>query len=259
MRPSPPSVVPFTPPITNQTPFRAFIFCIALSTVLALPIGARALDQEEGISGEVNVGGSLATGNTDTTRFDAEMKARFKAGRLEDNYRLSAEFAEDNGTTTAQRILGSVESRFDMQQNLFIFGFLEYDDDRFSGFKYEIEGAFGAGYKVIDDSNMRLLVQAGPGYRFSKFSVLGTTQDELTLRASADFKYNISGSARLTNVAIATWDESRTSFENTIALTDDLFGNLATRLSFNVRYNSDPPTLTRKTDTISKVSLVYGF
>ena len=226
---------------------------------LTLPSQVLALDREEGMSGEVNVGGSLATGNTDTTRLDAEIKARFKSGRLEDNYRLSVEFSEDNGTTTAQRILGSVESRFDMQKKLFVFGFLEYDDDRFSGFNYEIEGAIGAGYKLIDSSNMRFLVQAGPGYRFSKLSVLGTTQDELVVRGSADFVYDISDSTSLSNVSIVTWDDARTTLENTISLTNDLFGNLATRLSFNVRYNSDPPVFTRKTDTLSKISLVYGF
>ena len=234
-----------------------------LSALLIVAVGmappSNALDQEEGISGEVNIGGSLATGNTDTTRLDAEFKARFKAGRLKDNYRLLVELAEDNGTTTAQRILGSVESRLDVQEKLFVFGFLEYDDDRFSGFKFEIEGAFGAGYKVVNDSNMRLLVQAGPGYRLSKLSVLGTAQDEFVVRGSADFEYQFSDSSSLTSTSIVTWDSSRTTLENTIALTSDLFGGLSSRLSFNVRYNSDPPALTRKTDTLSKVSLVYGF
>ncbi|NKB45705.1 MAG: DUF481 domain-containing protein [Alphaproteobacteria bacterium] len=226
-----------------------------------------AVDAEEGLSGEVNIGGSMATGNTDTTRVDAEIKARFKAGRLEDNYRLVGEFSDDNGTTTAQRILGSIESRYDMRENLFIFGYLEYDDDKFSGFKYEVEAAFGAGYKVIDDSNMRLLVQAGPGYRYSKFStpvppslpLLNSSENEFLVRGSADFEYDITDTVNLTNVFIVTWDSSRTKLENTTALTSKLIGDLSTRLSVNVRYNTDPPLLTKKTDTLSKVSLVYGF
>jgi putative salt-induced outer membrane protein len=106
---------------------------------------------------------------------------------------------------------------------------------------------------------MRLLVQAGPGYRLSKLSVLGTAQDEFVVRGSADFEYQFSDSSSLTSTSIVTWDSSRTTLENTIALTSDLFGGLSSRLSFNVRYNSDPPALTRKTDTLSKVSLVYGF
>lgn len=229
------------------------------ATALGLTV-TPAVAQDDGLTGEVNVGGSMATGNSDTTRFDAEVKARFKAGRLEDNYRLAVEFAEDNGTTTAQRILGSAESRYDVQERLFVFGFLEYDDDRFSGFKYEVEGVFGAGYKIIDKSDMRLFVQAGPGYRISKLSgVAGTTDDRFLVRGSSEFEYDISDSTTLTNLSTLTWDDTRTTLENTLALTNDLFGSLSTRISFNVRYNSDPPALTRKTDTLTKVSLVYGF
>ncbi len=228
---------------------------------------ALAVDNKEGISGEVNIGGSMATGNTDVTRVDAEIKARFKAGRLEDNYRLIAEFADENGTTSAQRILAAIESRVDFQGSLFAFGYVQLDDDKFSGFKYEAETAFGAGYKIIDDDDMRLLIQAGPGYRYSKFStpvppalpLASSSENEFLVRGSADLEYDISDSVSLTNIFIVTWDSSRTKFENTTALTSTLFGGLATRLSFNVRHNTDPPLLKKKTDTLTKASLVYGF
>ncbi len=259
MRPLPPALCGLVP--TPIDPSRTLIATV-LGAFMAYLTGihsASAVDREEGLSGKVNVGGSLATGNTDTTHLDAEMRARFKAGRLEDNYRLLFEFADANGTATAQRILGSIESRFDVRDSLFVFGFLQYDDDQFSGYKYEIEGAIGAGYKVIDQSNMRFLVQAGTGYRFSEISVLGINEDEFVIRGSAEFEYDISEATSLSNVSIVTWDSSRTKLENTIAVTSELFADLSSRMSFNVRYNSDPPALTRKTDTLSKISLVYGF
>lgn len=255
------------PPQLNRRP-EALLFGLTLFIAIAgLSTPSLAIDDVDGLSGEVNVGGSMATGNTDTTRVDAEIKARFKAGRLEDNYRLVGEFSDDNGATTAQRILGSIESRFDMRENLFVFGYLQFDDDKFSGFKYEVEGAFGAGYKLIDDENMRLLIQAGPGYRYSKLStpvppalpLVNSSENELIVRGSADFEYDISDSVSMTNVFIVTWDSSRTKLENTTALTSTLIGDLSTRLSVNIRHNTDPPLLTKKTDTLSKVSLVYGF
>jgi putative salt-induced outer membrane protein YdiY len=241
------------------------------AAVVTLGFGANgpvfSQSDEYGLSGEVNVGGSMSTGNSDTTRVDAEIKARYKAGRLEDNYRLLGEFADDSGTTTAQRILASVESRFDVQERLFVFGFLEYDDDKFSGFKYELESALGVGYKVIDDDNLRFLVQAGPGYRYSKFStpvppaapLLSSSEDGFLVRGSAELEYDITETTFLSNAFIVTWDSDRTKIENTTALTTTLIGDLSTRLSFNIRHNTDPPLLTKKTDTLSKVSLVYGF
>ena len=218
-----------------------------------------AVDREEGLSGEVIVGGSLATGNTDTTHLNAEMRARFKAGRLEDNYRLMFEFTDDNGTTTAQRILASAESRFDVRDGLFVFGFLQYDDDRFSGYQHDIEGALGTGYKFIERSDMRFLVQAGAGYRFSELSGLGVNEDEFAIRGSAELEYDLSDTTSLSNVSIVTWDSSRATLENTIAVTSELFSDLSSRISINIRYNDDPPLLTRKTDTLTKISLVYAF
>lgn len=255
----------------NQGRFAPRLFTLAIYFASALggffATDATAVDNSEGLSGEINVGGSLATGNTDTTRVDAEFKARFKAGRLEDNYRFVGEFADDNGATTAQRILGSIESRYDVQEALFVFGYLEYDDDRFSGFKYEFETAFGAGYKLIDEPSMRLLVQAGPGYRYSKLSqpappaapLVPGSEDEFLIRGSANYEFDISEPVSVTDDLIVTWDSNRTKIENTLAVTSKLIGDLSTRLSFNVRYNTDPPALTKKTDTLSKVSLVYGF
>ena len=93
----------------RQPILRPKVFIFGLALVIAaggISTPSLAVDDVEGLSGEVNIGGSLATGNTDTARVDAEIKARFKAGRLEDNYRLVGEFSDDNGTTTAQRILG---------------------------------------------------------------------------------------------------------------------------------------------------------
>lgn len=243
------------------------VLLLNMMLALSITVFSHPLAAEDGLTGEVNVGGSMATGNTDTTRVDGEIKARFKAGRLEDNYRLVTEFSNDNGRKTAQRILGSIESRFDMQEDLFIFGYLEFDDDKFSGFKYEVEGAFGAGYKVIDDDNMRLLLQVGPGYRYSKFPtpalsalpLVSSNENELLIRGSADFEYIITNTLSITNAFIVTWDSNRTKLENTTAITSALIGDLSTRLSLNIRYNTEPPLLTKKTDTLTKVSLVYGF
>ena len=249
-------------PLLNR---RFFATLAMLGCAMSGPVLADSV--ENGLSGEVNVGGSMSTGNSDTTRVDAEIKARYKAGRLEDNYRLLGEFADDSGTTTAQRILGSVESRFDVQERLFAFGYLEYDDDKFSGFKYEIESAAGIGYKVINDENLRFLVQVGPGYRYSKFStpvppappLASSSEDGFLVRGSAELEYDITETTFLSNALIVTWDSDRTKIENTTALTTKLIGDLSTRLSLNVRHNTDPPLLTKKTDTLSKVSLVYGF
>jgi putative salt-induced outer membrane protein len=114
---------------------------------------------------------------------------------------------------------------------------------------------------------MRLLLQIGPGYRYSKFPkpalsalpIVSSNENKLLIRGSADFEYVITNTLSMTNAFIVTWDSNRTKLENTTAITSELIGDLSTRLSLNIRYNTEPPLLTQKTDTLTKVSLVYGF
>jgi putative salt-induced outer membrane protein YdiY len=57
---------------------------------------------------------------------------------------------------------------------------------------------------------MRLLIQAGPGYRYSKFStpvppalpLASSSENEFLVRGSADLEYDISDSVSLTNIFI---------------------------------------------------------
>src|SRR3546814_10813570 len=49
------------------------------------------------------------------------------------------------------------------------------------------------------------------------------------------------------------------SFVSTSALTTRLFGALSSRLSFDVRHETEPPAGSVKTDTVSRVTLLYSF
>jgi len=226
-----------------------------------------ALKSDSIFSGEINIGGAITTGNTDTARLDAEINTRFSRGRLEENYRLLGELATDNNNVTAQRFLVSSESLLNLENQIFGFSFIEFEDDRFSGFKFEVEGSIGAGYKIINYKRMRFLLQGGPGYRLSKKSLIEessidnikTSESLFTIRTSARLEYEISENTDLNNNLNMTWDKERTTIENTFAITNNLIGNLSTRISFNFRYNTSPPIETKKTDTYTRISLVYNF
>ena len=205
------------------------------------------------------MGGSLATGNTDRTAFDATLKARFRTERLEDKYLLSVEFADENSTTTAQRILAAIESRVDFTEDNYLFGYLEYDDDRFSGFNYEINAAIGIGYRVNFSSDLLISAQLGPGFRLSKREDTNQSESQETVRGSVGLEYSLSKNALITDDIIATWDAERFKVENTFALTSKLLDNLSSRVSFNIRHNDTPPIGTKSTDTLTRISIIYEF
>jgi putative salt-induced outer membrane protein len=242
-------------------PFRA---SVGLFFVLAaLPATVHAEDvsvPNKTVVGELTVGGSLATGNTERSALDAEANIKYRSGRVLDEYKFSGELARESGITTAERIKGGYQTNIDIQDGLFGLAFVNAEDDRFSGFDYEVESGIGAGYRVINTTNLLVSVEGGPGYRYSKAPAPSITEKEIFARASAEVDYKISENATLNDEITVSWDDERTKVENTLSLSSKIYGALSGRTSFNVRYNSTPPTATLdKTDTITKVALVYRF
>ena len=73
-------------------------------------------------------------------------------------------------------------------------------------------------------------------------------------------EYQISDNSTLSNDFTVRWDSERTKIENIFAITSKIIGSLSGRASVDARYNTNPPgTLFKKTDTITKVALVYSF
>jgi putative salt-induced outer membrane protein len=209
---------------------------------------------------ELALGVTLATGNTERKAADLDAKAKYRNGRIEDLYKLIAELGRDSGVTTSQRWVAAYESSVDFQDGLYALGFAQYEDDKFSGFQSEIEAGLGVGYRVLETSNMSLSVNAGPGYRIGKLQAPLADEKEIFARGTALFEWAMSDSAKLSNDFSLRWDDERTKIENTLAVTSKLVGNLAARASFNIRHTSNPPRAPlKKTDTITKLALVYSF
>ena len=209
---------------------------------------------------EVALGGSLATGNTDRQGLDLDAKAKYRAGRVEDRYKLIAELNREDGKTTSQRRVAGYETNIDIQDGLFVLGFVQIEDDKFSGFRSEIESGLGVGYRVLSTAAMNLSVNAGPGYRISRARPPSRDEKEIFARGTVLFDWQMSENAKLANELTISWDAERTKLENTFAITSKLIGSLSGRTSVNIRYNTNPPGVTiKKTDTISKVALVYSF
>ncbi len=216
---------------------------------------------ERQVVGEFAVGGSYANGNTEHRALNLDAKMVYRAGRVQDTYKALFELADNGAFTIAQRWMVGAQSNIDIFEGLYGFGFVNYDDDRFSGYNYELDGGIGAGYRIVETSDILLSVEAGPGYRYSKVPILtGPTEKKLFARGIINFEWLISGTAKLENNFAIFWDSDRSKIENTLALTSKLTRSLSGRFSINVRRNSDPPDLAlNKTDTLAKVAIIYSF
>lgn len=187
------------------------------------------------------------------------MKAQYDGDLWEHEFNLDFDYGSEDEETTEQRLLTNFESRRDLTERLYGFGFLQYEDDRFSGFDYETTEGLGLGYRIALGPPVKWRVQAGPGARQAREKASGETENEFIGLFRSDLAWRFSESGKLANVTTVTVGSERTVTRNVSSLTVTLIGDLAGRASFDVQHNSDPPPRTEATDTTTKLSLVYGF
>ena len=121
---------------------------------------------------------------------------------------------------------------------------------------------------VIDGTDLDLSIKAGPAFRVTDY-VTGETDSRLAALLGADFDWRISDRLTFTqdsNMVAETGgqatlfvDSRNTTLNLLTGLEAKVSDRLTTRLSYQVDYNSDPPTGAVRTDTLSRFTLVYGF
>ena len=247
---------------TNKSAFAALsaVLALAMAIMTSPAQGQEMRTPDRQLIGEFALGGSFSNGNSEHRALSIDGKAVYRAGRVEDKYKAVFDFIDNGAITLAKRWMVGAQSSIDIQDGLYAFGYGNYEDDKFTGYNYELDGGIGAGYRIIRTENALLSFEAGPGYRYSKLPFPLTKEKKLYARGVLSFQYVISGNAKIENETTVRWDSLHTRIDNLFAVTSKFTTTLSGRLSVNVRHNSKPPAVgINKTDTLSKVSLLYSF
>ena len=253
-----------------------------LSQILTLSAGASALvfagtaqaqDVEtNGWSGEGSLSAGVTTGNTETTDLGLGVDVTRDINLWKVGSKASADYGETDGAETKNRIF--LGSNLDRQINdrLFGFGQLSYEVDEFSGFESRAFIGGGLGYEVLNGAATQWTVRGGPGLKIDEIEALfdtstlpatliseARTEESFGATAESNFAHQFNDNVAFTNDTSVLYAETSTQIGNIAALTATLTDTLSARVSFEVRHDTDPVDGFEATDTISRVSLVYGF
>jgi len=212
----------------------------------------------ENWSGQGELGAFRSTGNTRNTGLAAGIKLNKEAEKWRLGFRALADYQRTNGVTTKEQFLAALEPHYKFNERLFAYGLAQYERDTFQGFSSRTSLSGGLGYRVIDGANTTLDVKAGPAWRKTQLTTGGSTSNIAGLGA-LDFAWKISPSLKLTETATAYIQSGNNSFASTTALDTKLIGALSARFSYTVEHETSPPAGRQKTDTLSRVTIVYDF
>lgn len=176
---------------------------IALIALALAPASVMAAEEEENKlwSAEASLSYIDSSGNTESTNMDFRSGATRDGETWRNIYKLEAsnetsEVADDLGNEeevrTAESYFGSAKAEYKIGEKSYLFGLLEYTDDRFSGYDYEASITFGYGRDFLKTKEHELSADVGLGYRESKETESGAVDEEAVLRLGAVYLWRIS-------------------------------------------------------------------
>lgn len=208
--------------------------------------------------GEGQLGAFLTTGNSDTSGASAGLALTRQGDKWRHNFSALADYQRSNGVTTTEQFAVQLEPQYQVSKRMFVYGLGRWERDRFQGYAARWTASGGVGYRVIDTSDLTLDVKGGPAWRKTRF-IGGGSDSQLTALAAANLGWQITPSLRLTDGATVFAGQGNTSLTNTLALDAKLSGKLSARIAYVVDHDTNPPLGADSTDTLTRLTLVYGF
>lgn len=209
-------------------------------------------------TGEGQIGGFRSTGNSNNTGVTAGVELERIGLNWRHKLTALADYQRTNGVTTREQFLAAYEPNYQLNDRLFVYALAQYERDRFQGFSSRISASGGLGYRLIDSDDMQLSVKAGPAYRKTKF-VDGGNDSAIAGLAALDFDWRLSDTLKFTQDASAFIQSGNSTYLSTTGLEAKLGSGLSGRVSYSVEHDTNPPAGAVKTDTLSRLTLVYGF
>jgi len=208
--------------------------------------------------GNIELGIVNTSGNTETETINLKAKAATETENWRHTLNYESLKSSDQGDTTADRYEINGQSDYKLDKKNFFFVMINYENDRFSGYDYRMTEAIGYGRRVLDEPDLTLDLEIGPGARQSKLET-GETDNETMVRGAGKLKWNISKTSSFSENLSVDAGEDSTVTKSITALSAQINGSLSTKITYTVKNTSDVPVGVKKTDTEMAVTLVYNF
>ena len=209
-------------------------------------------------SGRAELGGYITTGNTDSKGGSAVLDLTREGLQWRHKFHIQADYQENAGITTREHYLASYEPNYKIDDRLYVYGAAQYEEDRFLGFYNRYSASTGVGYSAIKSPKIRLDVELGPAFRQTSFTN-DLEQSNIAARGTMAFNWRLLPGLSVTQNASAYIQSANSTVSSTTSVNAKLIGPLSAALSYNLQYESMPPSGSLSTDTTSRASLVYSF
>lgn len=215
-----------------------------------------------GWSGALDLTFVNSEGNSQSTTFIGKAKGIYDQPSWRNTSKLDAKNASADDVRAAERYFVSTQTDMKLSSKDFVFGLLERDIDRFSGYRYEDAATVGVGRDLITSDAHSLRGDAGAGARRS-VAEEGKTERDGYARFSVLWEWTVSPTMRLMQEASVEAGEERSRTRSVTTLKTQVREAWWAALTHEIKAVSDLPDDAdpdlRKRDAVTSVGLNYEF
>lgn len=239
--------------------------------VLLLVVTSAAAAQDDAPppkwAGEASAGVIVTSGNSETSTLNGkgEVVYNSESGLWRNTLAASAIKTEQTDaatgleTKTAERYLVGNKTDFNFTERDYAFLALEFEKDLVGPVRERTSETAGYGRKILTGPAHTLEAELGAGARQTEEQGTAEKHDDAIGRGRVAYKWAFSDTSYFSETLKVESGESNTFGESVAELRVSLVGKLFALTSYTVRRNTDVPPGTRKTDTITAISLGWTF
>jgi len=227
--------------------------------ILAAVLAVAATDAQADWTGKGEAGLVMASGNTDSKTASAKLGLVDAFDAWKFAYDFSALKASTSGVDSAERYTADEQTNYKFDAHSFVFGGVDYQNDKFSGFLYQADATAGYGYQFYDDKKIKLSVQIGAGYRKSKDDLGDPSQGNAVGTVGMNYENAITDTTKVLDKFSVVSGSTNTQMRNFLGLEVKMSTKLALSVGLDIQRNSSPPAPKKPTDELTTVAIVYAF
>lgn len=210
--------------------------------------------------GEGELGYTVNSGNTNNKNLNARLGLAYLVDSWIHSFDLSLQRVEESEVTTTDRVQFSEKSLYNFTKHDYVFGAFRYDDDKFSGFDHQTTITAGYGRRWIDSDTTLFETELGAGYKETETNTNPAVKDgNAVIRLGMKFTKKLTDTTNFSQVLLIESTSPNDFIESQTGLKVSVDKNLALKLTYVRKRNSNPPVGNGKTDSTSSVTLVYSF
>lgn len=222
--------------------------------------GAKELSESflPGWDKEVEVNLLYSTGNAQQRSFGTGTKFVREADEFRQEVTTYFDYNNSAGVTNKRRYGVAYKNDYFINDRSYITGYAAFEGDSFGAFNKRFTLNAGYGLRVIDNETLSWNLEAGPAMLIIKQEAVEDYDTTLTGFGSSILSWNINERSSLDNET-KVFMGNKVVIENKTDYKIQISGALSGKVSFDVLYNRDAPIDRKKTDTITRVGILYDF